>query len=48
MVGVDVLPTVEGRNVLLEVNAVPGWRSTASALDIDIAQFLLERLMLHR
>ncbi len=48
MVGVDVLPTVEGRNVLLEVNAVPGWRSTASALDIDIAQFLLERLMLQR
>ncbi len=48
MVGVDVLPTVEGRNVLLEVNAVPGWRSTAAALDIDIAQFLLERLMLHQ
>jgi tetrahydromethanopterin:alpha-L-glutamate ligase len=46
MVGVDILPTREGRNVLLEVNAVPGWRSTATALDIDIAQFVLERLML--
>jgi tetrahydromethanopterin:alpha-L-glutamate ligase len=48
MVGVDILPTHEGRNVLLEVNAVPGWRSTAAALDIDIAQFILERLMLHK
>ena len=48
MVGVDVLPTQEGRNVLLEVNAVPGWRSTAGALDVDIAQFILERLMLQR
>jgi len=45
MVGVDILPTREGRNVLLEVNAVPGWRSTAAALDIDIAQFILERWM---
>jgi ribosomal protein S6--L-glutamate ligase len=44
MLGVDVLPTPDGRNVLLEVNAVPGWRSTAAALDIDIAQILLERL----
>lgn len=45
MVGVDILPTVEGRNVLLEVNSVPGWRSTAVALDVDIAQFILERLL---
>lgn len=45
MVGVDILPTPEGRNVLLEVNAVPGWRSTAAALDIDIAQFILERIV---
>lgn len=45
MVGVDILPTHEGRNVLLEVNAVPGWRSTAAALDIDIAQFILERIV---
>lgn len=45
MVGVDILPTPEGRNVLLEVNAVPGWRATAAALDIDIAQFILERIV---
>ncbi len=45
MVGVDILPTPEGRNVLLEVNAVPGWRSTAAALNIDIAQFILERIV---
>lgn len=46
MVGVDILPTREGRNILLEINAVPGWRATAAALEIDIAQFVLERLML--
>lgn len=44
MAGVDILPTTCGRNVVLEVNAVPGWRSTASALQIDIAQFVLERI----
>ena len=47
MAGVDILPTRDGRNVLLEVNAVPGWKATASALGVDIAQVILEQLMAH-
>ena len=41
-VGVDILPTQDGRNVLLEVNAVPGWRGTAKALHLDIGQRVLK------
>jgi len=44
MIGVDVLPTQDGRNILLEVNAVPGWRATAGALNVDMAQLILHRL----
>lgn len=44
MVGVDVLPTKDGRDMLLEVNAVPGWRATAGALNVDMAQLILHRL----
>ena len=44
MIGVDILPTKDGRNILLEVNAVPGWRATANALNVDMAQLLLHRL----
>lgn len=44
MIGVDVLPTKDGRNVLLELNAVPGWRATAGALHVDMAQLILHRL----
>jgi len=44
MIGVDILPTKDGRNVLLELNAVPGWRATAGALHIDMAQLILHRL----
>ena len=44
MVGVDILPTKDGRDVLLEVNAVPGWRATAGALQVDMAQLVLHRL----
>lgn len=44
MIGVDILPTRDGRNILLEVNAVPGWRATAAALHVDMAQLILHRL----
>ena len=44
MIGVDILPTRDGRNILLELNAVPGWRATASALHVDMAQLILHRL----
>jgi len=45
MAGVDILTTTDGRNVVLEVNAVPGWRATAQALDIDIAHVVLDRML---
>ncbi len=44
MIGVDILPTRDGRNILLELNAVPGWRATAGALQVDMAQLMLHRL----
>ena len=42
MVGVDVIEDNDGRNVLIEVNAVPGWRATAAAVGVDIAKRMLE------
>jgi ribosomal protein S6--L-glutamate ligase len=44
IVGVDVIRNEDGRDVVLEVNAVPGWRGTAKALNIDIARLVLEEL----
>jgi ribosomal protein S6--L-glutamate ligase len=35
--GVDLLPTPEGSWVVLEVNAVPGWRALAAVCGIDVA-----------
>jgi ribosomal protein S6--L-glutamate ligase len=35
--GVDLLPTPEGGWVVLEVNAVPGWRALAGVCGIDVA-----------
>jgi tetrahydromethanopterin:alpha-L-glutamate ligase len=46
IVGVDLIETLDGRNVLIEVNAVPGWRGTAAACKVDIAKRLLEKLVL--
>lgn len=40
-VGVDIMPTAEGANRIIEVNAVPGWRATARALKIDIAEKMI-------
>ena len=41
MVGVDLLEDLDGQLMLLEVNAVPGWRATAQAVGVDLAQELL-------
>ncbi|MBC8356111.1 MAG: RimK family alpha-L-glutamate ligase [Planctomycetes bacterium] len=40
--GVDILPARDGREFVLEVNAVPGWKALARTLNIDIAQMILE------
>ncbi len=39
--GVDVLDGKDGRRWVLEVNAVPGWKALAEALDIDVATRVL-------
>lgn len=44
MAGVDLLPDADGRLVVLEVNAVPGWRALASATGIDVASAVLSEL----
>ncbi|MEM7558699.1 MAG: RimK family alpha-L-glutamate ligase [Planctomycetota bacterium] len=38
--GVDLLPAHDGKTYVLEVNAVPGWRGLARALNVDIANEL--------
>lgn len=40
--GVDILPGPDGQLYLLEVNAVPGWRGLARALQRDIAREVLD------
>lgn len=44
MAGVDVLPAKDGRLLVIEVNAVPGWRALAKALSVDVAQRVLQLL----
>ncbi len=44
LLGVDLLPTRDGRVVVLEVNAVPGWRGLAKALNVDIAGEFLKTI----
>jgi ribosomal protein S6--L-glutamate ligase len=40
--GVDLLPGVDGRWWVLEVNAVPGWRAMAPATGLDIAAMMID------
>ncbi len=41
IVGVDLLPDQEERLVILEVNAVPGWRALARVSGVDVAAAVL-------
>jgi ribosomal protein S6--L-glutamate ligase len=41
--GVDLLPTVDG-HVVLEINAVPGWRALAPACGVDVAAAVVRYL----
>ncbi|HEV3122287.1 MAG TPA: 30S ribosomal protein S6--L-glutamate ligase, partial [Isosphaeraceae bacterium] len=45
MAGVDLLPDRDGRLLVVEVNAVPGWRAFAPATGIDVASAVLEELV---
>ena len=42
LAGVDVLPGRDGEFYMLEVNAVPGWKGLAKALNMDIARLVIE------
>ncbi len=42
LLGVDLLPARDGRLLVLEVNAVPGWKGVAQALQVDIAREFLK------
>lgn len=41
---VDVLPSTDGRDYVLEVNAVPGWRALSRTLQVDVARMILDWL----
>ncbi|HTM53879.1 MAG TPA: RimK family alpha-L-glutamate ligase [Pirellulales bacterium] len=42
LAGVDLLPAEDGRLLVLEVNAVPGWKALARTVRTDIARLVLE------
>jgi RimK family alpha-L-glutamate ligase len=42
LAGIDILPGRDGQLYVLEVNAVPGWKGLAKALDVDVAALVLE------
>lgn len=42
--GVDLLPALDGRVVVLEVNAVPGWRGLEAATGIPVADAVVRHL----
>jgi ribosomal protein S6--L-glutamate ligase len=44
LAGVDLIEDAEGRQHVLEVNAVPGWKASGQALGIDVAQLVLDYL----
>ena len=43
--GVDVLRARDGRQHILEVNAVPGWKALAGTLQVDVAARVLDHLV---
>ncbi len=45
MAGVDLITDAHGNDLVLEVNAVPGWKGTAAGLQIDIARVVIEKLL---
>jgi ribosomal protein S6--L-glutamate ligase len=40
--GVDILPDKNGRDFVLEVNGVPGWKALSATLQVDVAALLLD------
>jgi RimK family alpha-L-glutamate ligase len=42
--GVDLLRAADGRDYVLEVNGIPGWRGVESATGVDVAASLVDHL----
>jgi len=42
--GVDLLRDADGRDLVVEVNAIPGWRGLAAATGVDVAAALVDHL----
>jgi ribosomal protein S6--L-glutamate ligase len=42
LAGVDLLPARNGTLYAIEVNAVPGWKALARALQVDVARLVLD------
>jgi tetrahydromethanopterin:alpha-L-glutamate ligase len=42
--GIDLLPDAHGNLVVLEVNAVPGWRALAETTGVDVASEILQAI----
>lgn len=42
--GVDLLPAMDGRLLVLEVNAVPGWRGLEAATGVPVADHVVDHL----
>jgi tetrahydromethanopterin:alpha-L-glutamate ligase len=42
--GVDLIYAADGRLLLIEVNAVPGWKALAKVHNVDIARLMLDHL----
>jgi ribosomal protein S6--L-glutamate ligase len=41
IVGVDLLPAIDGQLYAIEVNAVPGWKALAKVTAVDVAKLVL-------
>lgn len=48
LVAVDLLPTQAGQTMILEVNAVPGWRALARTLKLDVSRKVLNWMRLQQ
>jgi glutathione synthase/RimK-type ligase-like ATP-grasp enzyme len=42
--GVDLLHAADGRDYVIEVNGIPGWRGVERATGVDVAAALVEHL----
>jgi ribosomal protein S6--L-glutamate ligase len=43
--GVDIISDSHGRDMVLEVNAVPGWRALAPTCGVDVARAMIEHVV---